>query len=72
MTTPIHSATCPTCRKVSAVVDRRISPFCSERCQQIDLGRWLAEEYRIPEPISDVSGGGIEGLIAAGETNSGD
>ncbi len=23
-------------------------PFCSERCQSIDLGRWANEEYRIP------------------------
>ncbi len=24
-------------------------PFCSGRCRQIDLGRWLGEVYRIPE-----------------------
>jgi hypothetical protein len=23
-------------------------PFCSARCQTIDLGRWLGETYRIP------------------------
>ncbi|MCA1563229.1 MAG: DNA gyrase inhibitor YacG [Acidobacteria bacterium] len=23
------------------------APFCSERCQLVDLGRWLAEDYRI-------------------------
>jgi endogenous inhibitor of DNA gyrase (YacG/DUF329 family) len=23
-------------------------PFCSDRCRQIDLGRWLGEAYRIP------------------------
>jgi hypothetical protein len=23
-------------------------PFCSRRCRQIDLGRWLGEQYRIP------------------------
>lgn len=23
-------------------------PFCSRRCRQIDLGRWLGEAYRIP------------------------
>lgn len=23
-------------------------PFCSRRCQQIDLARWLGEEYRMP------------------------
>jgi endogenous inhibitor of DNA gyrase (YacG/DUF329 family) len=24
-------------------------PFCSERCRMIDLGKWAAEEYRLPE-----------------------
>ena len=29
-------------------------PFCSERCRQIDLGRWLKEEYSVPvEPDPD-------------------
>jgi endogenous inhibitor of DNA gyrase (YacG/DUF329 family) len=23
-------------------------PFCSKRCADIDLGRWLGEAYRIP------------------------
>jgi endogenous inhibitor of DNA gyrase (YacG/DUF329 family) len=23
-------------------------PFCSARCKQIDLGKWLFEEYRLP------------------------
>jgi len=23
-------------------------PFCSKRCQQIDLGKWLTEGYGIP------------------------
>jgi uncharacterized protein len=25
-------------------------PFCSERCQMIDLGRWASGEYRIVVP----------------------
>lgn len=28
--------------------ENRAFPFCSERCQTIDLGRWLDERYRIP------------------------
>ncbi|EAV6171599.1 DNA gyrase inhibitor YacG [Salmonella enterica] len=39
---------CPTCGK--PVVWREISPFrpfCSKRCQLIDLGEWAAEEKRI-------------------------
>ena len=23
-------------------------PFCSPRCRQIDLGKWLNEEYSLP------------------------
>ena len=23
-------------------------PFCSDRCKQIDLGRWLREVYSVP------------------------
>ena len=23
-------------------------PFCSERCRQVDLNRWLNEEYGLP------------------------
>ncbi len=24
-------------------------PFCSPRCRAVDLGRWLGEEYRVPD-----------------------
>jgi endogenous inhibitor of DNA gyrase (YacG/DUF329 family) len=24
-------------------------PFCSRRCQLVDLSRWLDEDYRIPD-----------------------
>ena len=24
-------------------------PFCSERCRLADLGRWLSEDYRVPD-----------------------
>ncbi|MCC8373082.1 MULTISPECIES: DNA gyrase inhibitor YacG [Photorhabdus] len=40
---------CPTCGKT--VVWGKISPyrpFCSKRCQLIDLGQWANEEKRIP------------------------
>jgi endogenous inhibitor of DNA gyrase (YacG/DUF329 family) len=29
-------------------MDARYRPFCSKRCADIDLGRWLGEAYRIP------------------------
>ena len=28
-------------------------PFCSRRCADIDLGRWLTGEYRIPGPAQE-------------------
>lgn len=40
---------CPNCGK--SVVWNETSPFrpfCSKRCQLIDLGEWAAEEKRIP------------------------
>jgi uncharacterized protein len=36
---------CPTCGKPA---DPKHRPFCSARCQMIDLGRWLKGDYRIP------------------------
>ncbi|HUS31718.1 MAG TPA: DNA gyrase inhibitor YacG [Kofleriaceae bacterium] len=54
-------ARCPTCRGVSLKEANKVFPFCSNRCQLIDLGRWLDEDYRVPEE-SDASGGGIEGI----------
>jgi endogenous inhibitor of DNA gyrase (YacG/DUF329 family) len=36
---------CPICGKPA---EPRYRPFCSVRCAQIDLGRWLKGSYRIP------------------------
>ena len=38
-------AKCPICGKPSADATR---PFCSRRCADIDLGRWLTGQYRVP------------------------
>ncbi len=38
-------AKCPTCGKPA---DVKYRPFCSKRCADIDLGRWLKESYRVP------------------------
>lgn len=48
------TASCPVCKK-PVTPDHR--PFCSDRCQKVDLGRWLNESYAIPGedalPIDD-------------------
>ena len=38
-------AQCPVCGKPA---DEKYRPFCSKRCADIDLGRWLKESYRVP------------------------
>ena len=57
---------CPTCKRPSKKEGNKLFPFCSERCHLVDLGRWLGEEYRVPEE-PDASGGGIEGVTSLGE-----
>lgn len=45
---------CPICQKPAAPRAENASfPFCSRRCRAVDLGRWLGEEYRVPERQMD-------------------
>jgi len=46
----LHASPCPIC-KTPALAAMTAYPFCSERCQRVDLGRWLGEDYRISRPI---------------------
>ncbi len=40
---------CPRCGGISIYSAENPSrPFCSERCQLLDLGAWASEEYRVP------------------------
>ncbi|HET6183560.1 MAG TPA: DNA gyrase inhibitor YacG [Acetobacteraceae bacterium] len=53
-------ARCPICGKPA---DPRHRPFCSRRCADIDLGRWLGEAYRVPvDPASEAPDGKDEEL----------
>ena len=60
---------CPICRKQirDAPDDFAWRPFCSKRCQTIDLGNWLGEVYRITRPLGpdDVDEGGERGVNGA-------
>ena len=38
------------------------APFCSRRCKDRDLLKWLGEGYRIPGPSADQDGLDSEGL----------
>jgi len=39
---------CPTCNLEFKIESSTVKPFCSARCQTIDLGRWLDETNRLP------------------------
>ncbi|MBF0355074.1 MAG: DNA gyrase inhibitor YacG [Alphaproteobacteria bacterium] len=48
---------CPVCGKP---MDIKLKPFCSRRCADRDLNRWLSEGYAIPSeepPANDVEPG---------------
>ncbi len=50
---PRGAGRCPTCGKPTQANTR---PFCSRRCADLDLGRWLDGSYRIEraaDPESD-------------------
>ncbi len=40
-----NKKTCPVCGKPEA---EKYSPFCSRRCADVDLSRWMGGVYRIP------------------------
>lgn len=48
---------CPICNRLPTPQYR---PFCSPRCADIDLARWLNESYRVPGRPVDQSGPAAE------------
>jgi len=54
---------CPICQKVA---DAKYRPFCSKRCADIDLGKWMTGSYALPseEPVDP------EDLISALEAEA--
>ncbi len=46
------SRACPECGEPDADrKDNRFRPFCGRRCQQLDLMRWLDEDYALSDPL---------------------
>jgi uncharacterized protein len=43
---------CPICKK-PVKADAPDFPFCSERCREIDLGKWASGAYVIKSPVTD-------------------
>jgi endogenous inhibitor of DNA gyrase (YacG/DUF329 family) len=46
-------AKCPICDRAS---DQHYRPFCSRRCADVDLSRWLGGAYAIPDRAESEDG----------------
>ena len=59
-----QKAACPLCQQPAEATH---APFCSRRCAQLDLGKWLTGSYAIPshEAMEDSD---VETLLAAHES----
>ena len=51
--TTVKTSHCPICDRLS---DAHYRPFCSKRCADVDLARWLSGSYAIPDD-EDEDGG---------------
>jgi len=50
--TKLKTLRCPSCRTIVKASDADF-PFCSDRCRQVDLGKWASGAYRISSPVLD-------------------
>lgn len=54
MTNEVFEVPCPICKKTVVWSEQSpFRPFCSKRCQLIDLGEWANEEKAIPCETAD-------------------
>lgn len=60
------SARCPVC---SAPADPSVRPFCSARCADVDLLRWLRGAYAIPGGQQDADEDGEDTRVAQPPTS---
>ena len=59
-----QTRTCPICKRPIAEGEDtlRFRPFCSKRCADVDLGRWLKGAYSVPATeVDDEDGDAGEG-----------
>lgn len=59
---------CPICRKPGT---EKYRPFCSKRCADIDLGRWLSGTYVVAGGTEDADEDGEARSIPPGEPTDG-
>lgn len=56
---------CPICAKET---DPKYRPFCSRRCADVDLGKWLTGRYAIPDAGGLNEEGEGEGAVEGEDT----
>jgi endogenous inhibitor of DNA gyrase (YacG/DUF329 family) len=56
------SALCPICGRIAS---EKFRPFCSKRCADVDLHRWLSGAYAIPGSEDSEEDGAESGEAAA-------
>ena len=55
---------CPKCGKETVYAQtNKHRPFCSERCQILDLGAWASESYKVPVNENDLDDDSIKNTI---------
>jgi endogenous inhibitor of DNA gyrase (YacG/DUF329 family) len=60
---PHAAGKCPIC---GAPAEQKYRPFCSRRCADVDLSRWLRGAYAIPvEDDADEDGESTDGPVSS-------
>jgi endogenous inhibitor of DNA gyrase (YacG/DUF329 family) len=53
MTEPTETSRVPRCPICKKPASEPFRPFCSRRCADVDLNRWLSGVYAVPVQASD-------------------
>ena len=61
--------TCPICRKPAV---RKYRPFCSARCADIDLGKWMSGAYAVPSTDPQDAEEALDEMLRRSEDGDGD
>jgi uncharacterized protein len=64
MPSPDQPLRCATCGKPQV---KEFRPFCSRRCADVDLHRWLVGTYAVPATEDEDEDGGGEGAERGGD-----
>jgi uncharacterized protein len=72
----VSKSRCPICEKSvtqpASAAEKSPFPFCSVRCQQVDLMRWMDGKYAIVEPVDDLEDPALADVPRVFERDPGD